>query len=102
MFVGQVVNEFGQALFFAEEMLADVGARLDGVLLVLAIHYFIHPVDKVFVRVLRQQGIVIAAPDDFENIPPSAPEDGLKLLDDFAVSANRPIEPLQVAVDHKN
>ena len=44
----------------------------------------------------------VAAPDDFDDVPSGAPEGAFQLLDDLAVPANRPVEPLEVAVDDED
>ena len=40
-----------------------------------------------------------AAPDDLDDVPAGALEEGLELLDDLAVTAHGAVETLQVAVD---
>ena len=51
------------------------------------------------VAVAGQQRVPAAAPDDLDDVPAGAAEEGLELLDDLAVAADRPVEALQVAVD---
>src|SRR5262249_13383143 len=41
-------------------------------------------------------------PDDFDHVPARAAKTGLQLLDDLAVPADRPVEPLQIAVDDED
>ncbi len=85
----------------AEEVLPDVGAGLDRVLLRLTVEHVAHPLDQDAVDVPGQQRIPLATPDDLDDIPARAPEDRLQLLDDLAVAAHRAVESLQVAVDHE-
>ena len=49
--------------------------------------------------VARQQIIPIRTPDDLDDVPARAVEQRLEFLDDFAVAAHRPVEPLQIAID---
>src|SRR4029453_2578560 len=81
-----------------EEVLADVGTRLDGVALELTVNGGVHLVEQHVVAVPDQELVPLAAPDDLDDVPPGAPEDRLELLDDLAVAADRAVEPLQVAV----
>ncbi len=97
--VREVLDECRQPGVRAEEVLADVGARLGGVLLELAVEGGVHPVEEDAVDVLGQQLVPVAAPDDLDHVPPGPPEEGLELLDDLAVAPHRAVEPLQVAVD---
>ena len=86
----------------APEVLADVGAAGDGVLLVLAVDDLAHALHEQAVVVLREQRVPVAAPDDLDDVPADAAEDGLELLDDLAVAAHRAVEALQVAVDDED
>src|SRR5437870_23963 len=97
-----MLDELEQLGIFAEEMLADVGAVLDAVTLVLAIDGFGHALDEQAALVRREKRIPVAAPDDFDDVPARAAESGLQFLDDLAVAADRAVEALEVAVDDKN
>ena len=61
--VGQVLDHVEQPRIGAPEMLADVGARFDGVLLILAVDDLAHALDEQAVAILREQRIPLAAPD---------------------------------------
>ena len=63
LLVGQVRDHFEQLRMGAPEMLADVVARLDGVLLILAVDHLAHALDEQAVLVLLEQRIPLAAPD---------------------------------------
>ena len=43
--------------------------------------------------------VPLAAPNDFDDMPTSTAEYPLELLNDLAITTNRPIESLQVAVN---
>ena len=86
----------------AEEVLAEVGAGLDGVLLVLAVDDLAHPLGEQAVVILGEQRIPVAAPEHLDDVPAGAAEAGFELLDDLAVAAHRAVEPLQVAVDDED
>ena len=99
--VGQVLDHGAQPRVAAEEVLPGVGARLDRVGLELAVGRGVHLVDQDPVGVLGQQRVPVAAPDDLDHVPARAAERRLELLDDLAVAAHRPVEALQVGVDHE-
>ncbi len=102
LLVGQVLDHLEQLRMRAPELLADVGARLDGVLLVLAVDDLAHPFDEQAVVVLLEQRIPLAAPDHLDHVPARAAERRLELLDDLPVAADRAVETLQVAVDDED
>ena len=102
LLVRQVLDQLEQPRIVAEEVLADVGAGLDGVLLILAVDDLAHPLDEQAVVIRREQRIPVAAPDHLDDVPAGAAEDRLELLDDLAVAAHRTVEPLQVAVDDED
>ena len=79
-----------------------IRAGLDGVLLILAVDDFAHPLREQAFVVGREQRIPIAAPQHLDDVPAGAAEDRLELLDDLAVAAHRPVETLQVAVDDED
>ena len=96
------LDKIQEARIGAEEVVADVGARLDGVLLVLAVDGLLHAPGQQPVAVRGQQWIPVGAPDHLDHVPAGAAEGGLQLLDDLAVAAHRTVEALQVAVDHED
>ena len=100
--VRQVLDHVEQPRIGAEEVLAEVGAGLDGVLLVLAVHDFAHALGEQAVVVLGQERIPVAAPDHLDHVPAGAAEARFELLDDLAVAAHRAVEALQVAVDDQD
>ena len=100
--VGHVGHQLQQLGILAEEVLAHVGAVLRFEGLVFAVHRLFHAFQQQAVLVLRQQRIPVAAPDHLDHVPAGAAEICLQLLDDLAVAAHRPVEPLQVAVDDED
>src|SRR6185503_3797123 len=102
LIVGQVLDHVEQPRIDAPEMFADVGARFDGVLLILAVDDLAHALDEQAVAILGEQRIPFAAPDRLDDVPARAAEHRLELLNDLAVAADRAVEPLQVAVDDED
>ena len=102
LLVGQVRHHLQEPRVRAPEVVADVGARFDGVLLILTVHHLAHALDQEAVGVLVEQRVPLGAPDHLQHVPAGAAEDGLELLDDLAVAADGTVEPLQVAVDHED
>ncbi len=83
----------------AEEVVADVGARGHRVLLELAVDGGVHLLDEHAVHVAGQQVVPLAAPDHLDHVPARAAEVTFQLLDDLAVTSDRAVQALQVAVD---
>ena len=102
LIVGEVLDHVEQPRIGAPEVLADVGARFDGVLLILAVDDLAHPLDEQAVAILGEQRIPLAAPEHLDDVPAGAAERRFELLDDLAVAADRTVEPLQVAVDDED
>ena len=100
--VGEVLDHVEQPRIGAPEVLANVGARLDGVLLILAVDDLAHALDEQAVAILREQRIPLAAPEHLDHVPAGAAERRFELLDDLAVAAHRAVEALQVAVDDED
>ncbi len=100
--VAQVLDQLAQPRVGAEEVLADVGPRLGGVLLELAVDRGVHLVEQDAVDVAGEQLVPARSPDDLDHVPARPAEEGLELLDDLAVAPDRPVEALQVAVDHED
>ena len=98
--VGQVTHEFQQLGILAEEMFADVTARLDRVLLEVAVHGLFHPLDQKPALIRREQRIPIDAPNHFDDVPACAAENPFQFLDDLAVAAHGTVKALQIAVHH--
>ena len=97
--VGEVLDEPAKARVGPEEVLADVGAAGDRVLLPLAVERVVHLLDEHAVDVAGEQLVPLAAPDDLDDVPAGAAEQAFELLDDLAVAADGAVESLQVAVD---
>ena len=99
--VGQVLDEFLGLRGLAEEVLADERAGLGLVGLVVAVDGLVHDLHERAVPVPGQQVIPFPAPDDLDDVPARAAEERLEFLHDLAVAAHRPVEALEVAVDHE-
>ena len=100
--VAHVLDHAQQARVHAVEVLADVGAAGDRVLLVLAVDDLAHALRQQAVVVLRQQCVPLGAPQHLDHVPARAAEDRFELGDDLAVAADGAVEALQVAVDHED
>src|SRR5581483_3869622 len=102
LLVGHVGDHRLELGIFAEEMLAGVGAALGLEILVLAVDTFLHHPAQQPLVITREQWIPTRAPQYLDDIPTGAQEGRLELLNDLAVAAHRPIQALQVAVDHED
>ena len=83
----------------AEEPLLVVDAVVGAERLVLAVDGVRERAQQRVAAVAREQRIPVGAPQHLDDVPPRAGEQRLELLDDLAVAAHGPVEPLQVAVD---
>ena len=70
--------------------------------LVVTVEAFLHAVAQNPLIVLRQQTVPAAAPDHLDNMPPGTSEGGFQFLDDLAVAPDRPVQALQIAIDHQD
>src|SRR6202140_4831515 len=95
-------NHFQQPGIGTEKILPKIRAALDKIFLILAVGDFAHALDQEAVTIRLNKFIPIAAPDHLDDVPSGTAEDRFQFLNDLAVSAHRPIAPLQVAVNHKN
>ena len=102
LIVGEVLDHLQQAGIGSPEVLAHVGARLDAILLILAVDDLAHPLHQQAVAILGEQAVPLASPDDLDHVPAGAAERRLELLDDLPVTADRAVQPLQIAVDDEN
>src|SRR5579884_759768 len=93
-----MLDHLEQARIAAEEVLAEIRAALDEEFLILPVGDFAHTAHQQAVAVVLDERIPVGAPDDLDDIPSGAPEDGFEFLDDLAVAAHWAVEPLQVAV----
>jgi hypothetical protein len=97
--VAPVLDHLAGARVAVEEVLADVLAVVGAEGLVVAVEVWFIRWDQRAVAVGGEQRVPAAAPDDLDDVPAGAAEEGLELLDDLAVAAHRAVEALQVAVD---
>src|SRR6202008_3608242 len=102
LLVGEMLDHLQQPRIGSEKVLPEVGAALDEILLVLAVADLAHAPHQQAVAIGLNERIPIRAPDDLDDIPAGAAEDGFQLLDDLAVAAHRAVEALQVAVHDKD
>ncbi len=99
VFIGPVLDHGSRALVTSEEVVADELAVLGAVRLEVAVGSRVHEAHECAVGVHLQQLVPAAAPDDLDDVPARAAEEGFELLDDLAVAAHRTVEALQVRVD---
>ena len=81
---------------------AEVGAALDEIFLELAVHDFAHALDQQAVAIVFDDAVPIAAPDDLDDVPAGAAENGFQFLNDLAVAADRTVQTLQIAIDDED
>ncbi len=77
-----------------EELLTNISAIFRFESLEVAIRCAIHQLDERAIAILGEELIPFTAPNDLENVPPSATEERFELLDDLSISTDRAIESL--------
>ena len=102
LIVGQVLDHLKQAGIAAEKVLAEVRSALDEILLILPVADFAKSTHKQAIAIVLNQAVPVGTPDALDHIPTCAAENRFQFLNDFAVAAHRPVEPLQVAVHHED
>ena len=83
-------------------MLADVGAGFHDEFLVFAVDQFAHALDEQAFGVAVEDGIPLAAPENFDDVPARAAEGGFELLNNLPVATDGAVQALQVAIDDEN
>src|SRR5437762_4914415 len=84
----------------AKQVLPEISAAFHEEFLILTVGDFAQPPNQQTVAIILDQAVPITAPDHLDHIPARAAENSFQFLDDLAVAANRPIQPLQVAIDY--
>ena len=97
-----ILDHFQQARISAENVLAHVRAGFHGELLRFAINHFAQTLDEKAVNILFEERIPIGPPENLDAVPTGAAECRFEFLNDFAIAADGPIEPLQIAIDDEN
>ena len=102
LLIRHVGDHFLEFRVLAKEMLARVGAALGFEVLILAVHALFHDALQETFLVARQQRVPSPAPQNFDDVPARAQESRFEFLNDLAIAAHRPVEPLQIAIDDEN
>ncbi|MNZ44219.1 hypothetical protein D3C78_618470 [compost metagenome] len=96
-----MLDQFLQGRLLVEEVLKVVGAVFGPQVLELTIRGSRQLTQQNVFAVARKQGVPLRAPEHLDHVPAGTTEQRFQLLDDLAITAHRPIQALQVAVDHK-
>ena len=97
--VGPIGNHRRGPRVASEEVFANVRTGLSLVRLEIAIGSGVHQVTQRAIGVVEKQRVPLATPDHLDDVPTSAAEERLEFLNNLAVTANRSIKALKVAVD---
>src|SRR5699024_11867288 len=92
--IGHVFNQLQGALIAAEDLLAHISAVVGLESLVVTIRSCVHDVDKCAILVCFEQLVPCATPNDLGDVPASAAEEGLQLLDNLGVTTHRAVKTL--------
>src|SRR5688572_2862818 len=91
-----------QSRIRSEKVLSNIGARFDRILLPFAVESLGHSLNEHAVLVGSKEWIPTPAPDRLDDVPAGTAKHRFQFLNDVAVPANRPIEPLEIAIDDKD
>ena len=97
--VAQVFDQFQRLGVLAKKVLARIRATVELTVLQLTVAHLVHDFLQVTTLIALNERVPLAPPNDFDDMPTRTAEYSLELLNDLAVTANRPIESLQVAVN---
>ena len=101
-FVVRHIGHEGFQLRRVEEVFANVRTVFGFEGLVVAVQAFFHTLFQGVVGIACQEAVPAAAPNHFQHIPARTAEVAFQFLNDFAVTAYRAVQTLQVAVDYKD
>ena len=99
--IAQILNQLKGLRISAEEMLAGIGTPIEFAVLKLPITDIVHDFLQQPALIALDQGIPFASPHYFDDVPARSSEHALQLLNDFAITPDRTIKALQIAVDDK-
>src|SRR5947209_1912078 len=97
-----MLDHLQQPWIAAKQVLPEVGAAFYEILLILSIADLAQPPHQQAIAVVLNERIPVCAPYHLDHIPAGSTENCFQFLNDLAVAAHGPIQPLQVAVDHKD
>src|SRR5690554_5027932 len=100
--VSPVFYQLGQLGVLPEKMLASVRWTVVREVLQVTITDLVHGALHNAVFVLIKQGVPYAPPNDLDNIPARTTERAFQLLNNLAITPNRSIQTLQIAVNHEH
>ena len=97
--IRQIGDQRGQLRRLREKALAVVGAIVRRQGLELAVDGVRERAQQFARGIPSEQKVPIGTPQHLDHMPAGAGEQGFEFIDDAAVAAHRPVEPLQIAVD---
>src|ERR1700690_587161 len=83
-------------------MLANISAGGNDELLIFAIHQLAHTLDEQALSIFLENGVPLAAPKYFYDVPTGATECRFEFLNDLSVAADRSVKALEIAIDDED
>ena len=102
LLVSPVGNQRCGFRIFTEEVLTHVSAVFGFEGLVVTVNGLFHQLDQFTAGIFTQQLIPASAPDNLDNVPASTAKDAFQFVNDLAITGNRAVKALQVAVDNED
>src|SRR5437879_7107963 len=100
--VGHARYHLEQFWVLAEEVLANEGAVVGLVVLMLTVDRLLHDAKQSAFDIASEQRVPVRAPNELDDVPTRPAKIGFELLDDLAVATHRTVEALQIAVHDEN
>ena len=100
LLIAQTLSELGKLGVLAKEVIAVKPSILGGECLHLPVHGVGKGTHQRLLSVPREQAVPVTAPNEFDHIPASTAKEFFEFVNDASVAANRPIQALQIAIDH--
>src|SRR5437763_9730602 len=97
-----MLDHLEQPWIAAKQVLTEVGSALHEILLILSVADLAQPPHQQAIAVVLNERIPVCAPYHLDDVPACSAENRFQFLNDLAVAAHGPVEPLQIAVDHKD
>ena len=97
--IGEGIHELFQPGVTVHPMLTLFVSRKYRVALIVAVEALLHAMPQHPLVIRGEQRVPTTAPDHLQDLPVSAAKRPLQLLNDLAVTADRSVEALQIAVD---
>ena len=100
LLIAQALSELGKLGVLAKEVIAVKTPIFRGEGLHLSVHRVGKGANQRLLGVSCKQAVPVTAPNEFDHIPARTAKEFFQFVNDAAITANWPIQALQIAIDH--